>query len=427
MTTRNIFSVNGPGTATALAGNYIAGIMFGLTQVQWLYGYRWWCCPAGSQPTAPVKCALWNPLSPTTGDGALIPNSVAFTGTLVPGQWNNAMLANPLPLALGTPYLPAIAGNGNFPFTISQFGPTQPFANGIVNGPLVAYSDSSAGATVNPSPYTLPQCSFTQAQNDPTLAMPNLGNSSFNSWVDVIISDVPPPGFAGPYSLFPNKYNADPAAALDTNQPFNLAHEFDLAQACLVGNAYFWSIAGSASLPTAVGIWNIATQQLVASNMAPTWTNALTGAAAVAGGGKIKTTMPAVVLPAGRYRVSVYNANGATAPWSPRVYGYWLTGAGQNGITFGPVSSPAQGNAQPAYVFQPNPGSVPPYTNGSQQEPSNGTFFYNAFTYPNLAVDFNFTSGAPAGAIAEWFGIDLELTPVPGSGYSLPVMQLVMP
>lgn len=418
MTTWNIWpATNGPAAATVFGGgSYVAGMMWQVTSAaKWIYGYRAWCCNAG-QATTPVKCALWNPLSSTGGDGALIPNSAATSGTLVPGTWNTVLLPAPIPIALGTPYLAAIAYDGNFPFTSAQFGVAQPFANGIVNGPLVAYSDSSLGATVNATPYTLPQGSFTTAVADPVLAMPSVGNTSFNPWVDVIISDVPPAGFTGPLELWPNKYNTSPPTGLDTNQAFNLAVEVDLAQACAIGNLKFWSITGAASLPTRVGIWNIANQQLVASNAAPTWLNALTGAAAVAGGGKIKTTMPATVLPPGRYRVSVWNSAGAVAAWSPREFGYFLTGAGSAGITWGPVSSPAQGAASSAYVFQPNPGSVPPYTDGVRQEPSNGTFYFDTFTFPYLAVDFNFSAGAPAGAIAENFWIDLELTPVAQSG-----------
>lgn len=419
MTTWSIFpSTNGPNTATAFAGSYVAGMMFEVTTPGlWFYGFRWWCCNSG-QDTSSKKCALWNPLSSTGGDGALIPNSTAFTGTLTPGSWNQALLPAPIPIALGTPYLAAIAQNGSFPFTTGQFGSGQPFASGIVNGPLIAYSDSTHAATVNASPYTLPQCSFTTAVNDPTLAMPSVGNSSFNSWVDVLISDQAPAGFTGPYELFPNKFNTSPTTGLDTNQPFNLATEFDLAQRCLIGNLKWWSITGAASLPTSVGIWDIASQQLVASNTSPTWLNALTGAAGVAGGGKVKTVMPATVLPPGKYRVSVFNANGGAASWSPREFGYFLTGAGSAGITWGPVTSPAQGAAQPAYVFQQNGASTPPFTSppGPQQLPQNGTFAHDSFIFPYLGVVDGITVGAPAGAIAENFWIDLELTPLPPSG-----------
>jgi hypothetical protein len=110
--------------------------------------------------------------------------------------------------------------------------------------------------------------------------------------------------------------------------------------------------------------------------------------------------------------VAVFNSAGGAAAWSPREYGYFLTGSGSAGISWGPVSSPAQGSAASAYVYQPAPGATPPYTNGSQQEPSNGTFYFNADQYPYLAVDFNFSGGAPANAIAENFWTDLEVTPI---------------
>jgi hypothetical protein len=414
VTTWNIFpSTNGPAAATAFSGSYVAGMMFKVTSsAKWLYGYRWWCCNTG-QDTSSKKCALWNPKSSTGGDGALIPGSTAFTGTLTPGSWNTALLATPIPISLGTPYLACVAQNGAFPFTTGQFGSGQPFASGITQGPLVAYSDSTAGATVNNTPYTLPQGCFTTAVSDPTLAMPAVGNSSFNSWVDVIVSDVPPAGYAGTYRLWPAKYDGSPSTGLDTNQQFTLATQVNLSQACRPSWIWFYSPASAASLPTSCRVYSIASQLAVISNTSPSWLKPDGSAGATAGGGWCKAAVSGV-LPAGSYKVAVYNSAGGAAAWSPREYGYWLTGAGASGVSWGPISAPAQGSAASAYVYQPNPGATPPYTNGSQQEPSNGTFYFNADQYPYLAVDFNFSSGAPAGAIAESFWTDLEVTPLPG-------------
>jgi hypothetical protein len=421
VTSWSIFpATNGPSAATSLSGSYVAGMMWEVTQsALWLYGYRAWCCNTG-QLTTPVRCALWTPRSSTGGDGALIPGSAALTGTLVPGTWNNAMLAAPVPIAIGTPYIAAIAYDGNFPFTISQFGPAEPFASGIANGPLIAYSDSASGATVNATPYTLPQGSFTQANSDPALAMPSLGNSSFNSWADVIISDVPPAGYSGPYELWPNKYDASPATGIDTNLPFTLANQVGLARKCTVSWLKFFSPAGAAGLPTSCTVYSVASQLAVITNAAPSWVQLDGVTPAVAGGGWCKAAMTGT-LPAGQYKAAVYNANGATAPgWSPREYGYWLTGAGSAGVSWGPVSSPAQGSAASAYVWQSGAGSTPPFTSGGQQEPQNGTFFQppsGASTgYPYLGVDFNKSIGAPANAIAENFWTDLIVTPVPVKG-----------
>lgn len=416
MTSWSIFpSTNGPATATSLSGSYVAGMMWEVTQsALWLYGYRAWCCNS-NQPTTPVKCALWNPKSPTGGDGALIPSSAATSGTLTPGTWNTVLLPTPVPVSLGTPYIAAIAYDGNFPFTISQFGPTQPFASGITNGPLIAYSDSASGATVNATPYTLPQGSFTQASSDPALAMPSLGNSSFNPWADVIVSDVAPANYAGPYRLWPNKYDASPATGLDTNEPFTLATQYNLSRACATSWLWFYSPSGASGLPTWCGVYAIAGQALMAQNASPSWVTPDGSTGASAGGGWCKAALH-TTLPAGQYKACVYNSAGASGSWSPREYGYFLTGSGQNGISWGPVSSPAQGSAANAYIFQPNASSTPPYTDGSSQEPSNGTFYFNAQQYPYLAVDYHTSSGAPVGAIAETFWIDLEVTPLPNSG-----------
>lgn len=416
MTTWSIFpATNGPSAATAFTGSYVAGQMWKVsTSGLWLYGYRWWCCSTG-QDTSSKKCALWNPKSSTGGDGALIPGSTALTGTLTPGAWNTALLATPIPIAIGTPYIACVAQNGAFPFTASQFGSGQPFASGIVNGPLVAYSDSTAGATVNNTPYTLPQGCFTTSVSDPTAAMPAVGNSSFNSWVDVIISDQAPAGYAGTYRLWPGKYDASPSTGLDANEPFTLATQVGLSQACSVSWIWFYSPATAASLPTSCRVYSVASQLAVISNTSPSWRTPDGSGAASAGGGWCKAAVSGT-LPAGQYKAAVCNSAGGTASWSPREYGYWLTGAGSSGISWGPVSSPAQGSAASAWVFQPNALSVPPYTNGSQQEPSNGTFYFNADQYPYLAVDYHFSSGAPAGAIAESFWVDLEVTPLPSSG-----------
>jgi hypothetical protein len=416
VTTWSIFpATNGPNAATAFVGGYVAGLMWQVTQpALWVYGYRAWCCNSG-QATTPVKCALWNPLSSTGGDGALIPGSAVTTGTLTPGTWNTVLLPAPIPVSLGTPYLTAIAYDGAFPFTVSQFGPAQPHASGIVNGPLVCYSDSAGGATVNASPYTLPQGSFTIAVSDPALAMPSVGNNSFNSWVDVIISDQPPAGFTGPYRLWPNKFDASPATQQDTNLPFNLAHQVNLSQQCRTSWVWFYSFSTSASLPTCATIYRISDQVVVAANTSPSWLKPDGSGAATLGGGWCKAAL-VTTLPAGQYKVSVFDANGAGGGWSAREFGYWLTGAGASGISWGPLTSPAQGAAASAYVFQPNGLSTPPWTDGHTQQPQNGTFAHDSNIYPYLGVIDGQSSGAPPGAVAETFWVDLEVTPLPSTG-----------
>lgn len=409
---------NGPATATNFTGSYVAGTMWQVTQPGlWFYGYWWWCCGSG-QATAGVKCALWSAQT-STGQAYLVPGSVVTSGTLTPGTWNFIPLPTPIPVALVTPYVAAIAQNGSFPDTPSQFGSGQPYANGIVNGPLMAYSDSTGGGASNVSPYVLPQGCFTTAHSDPTAAMPTQGNSSSNLWADIEVSDVAPAGYGGPYRLWFNKGDASPTSGLDAALPFTLATQVNLSRACATSWVWYCSYPGAASLPTQAAIYSIGSQLLVAQNASPSWLTPDGLSAATAGAFWCKCAL-STTLPAGQYKVVVYNANGAGGSWSVREYGYWLTGAGSSGVSFGPISSPSQGSAASAYVWQSGSGSTPPFTDGHTQQPQNGTFFEppsGASTgYPYLGVVDGVSIGVPAGAVAEWFGVDLEVTPLPSSG-----------
>lgn len=408
---------NGPSTATAFSGSYMAGLMFQVTQpAMWFNGYYLWVCNTG-QSTSPVQCALWNASS--SSGGILVPNTTVTSGTLTAGQWNFIPLPTPVPIAIGTPYCTAISINGAFPDTTHQFGSGNTYVNGITNGPLLAYSDSGSGGS-NPAPYTLHQMPFSTSFAVPTTAMPTVNNLNDNLWVDVQVSDTGPAGYAGSYRLWPNKLDSSPSSGLDTNLPFSLATEVRLDRPCSVSWIWFYSYPGATGgLPTTARVWRISGQAMMIANTSPSWVKPDGVTPAVQGGGWAKCAVSGV-LPAGQYKVSYYNANGASGPWSPREYGYWLTGSGASGISWGPISSPAQGSANTAYVYQPNPASTPPYTDGSTQEPSNGTFSHDGDPYPYLAVDYHTSSGAPVGAIAENFWADLEVTPVPVSPFTQP-------
>ena len=84
-------------------------------------------------------------------------------------------LATKLPLAIGATYMAATGFSNGFPDTNNQFGSGQPYAAGIVNGPLTAYSDPSGSL---PSPFKNDQGVFSVASTDPTVAMPIYGSSS---------------------------------------------------------------------------------------------------------------------------------------------------------------------------------------------------------------------------------------------------------
>lgn len=402
---------NGPASPVSYTGNYIAGIMFEVTQGgMWLEGYWWWVCPSG-QPAGATKCALWSVGVPN-GGGTLVPGSVVTSGPLTPGAWNYIPLAAPLQLAIGSPYTAAIAVNGSFPQTTSQFGAGQPYAAGIASGPLTAYSDTSGSL---PAPYGHAQGGFTTAGTDPAASMPLSGNSSSNLWADIQVSDTAPAGYAGSWRLWPNKYDAAPTVSTDAASPFTLSTEIHLTAAANANWVWFFSPPGVTQLPTWCGIYRISDQSLVTANTSPSWLTP-SGSAGVPGAGWVKAAVSAPLAAGGQYKAAVYNGASTLAQWSPTVYGYWKTGGGQNGITSGPLHAPPAVSASGAYVFFNNPSQTPPYTDGHSQEPGQGTYAMTGPRYPYLYVDYQYPGASdPAGAVAESFWVDMEVTPLAAS------------
>lgn len=399
---------NGPSAAISYSGAYTAGLLFKVTQGgMWLTGFWWWVCNSGQAATA-TKCALWSVGVPS-GGGTLVPGSVVTSGTLTAGQWNYIPLAAPIQLAIGSTYCAAIGVGGSFPNTPNQFGSGQTYAAGIASGPLSAFSDQSGTL---PEPYGHAQGTFSTGGSDPSVTIPLSGNASDNNWVDVQVSDTVPAGYSGSYRLWPNKWDGSATAALDQAQPFTLATEIRTSVAATANNVWFFSPPGAASLPTWAGVYRISDQSLIAAAASPSWT-APSGGAASAGGGWCKCALPpGTTLAAGQYKAAVYNAGGASGSWSPREYGYFATGTGAAGIVNGPLSSPSNSAASSAYVYFNNPTATPPYTSGAAQEPANGTFAQSGPQFPYLAVDYAYPGTSdPAGAVAESFYVDLEVTP----------------
>jgi hypothetical protein len=391
-----------PASATAFSGNYCAGINFQVTQSNmWFQGYWWWV--ASGAPTAPQKFALWSAGVPS-GSGVVVPGSVVTSGTLSAGM-NFIPLATPVPISIGSPYVASTAVNGSFPLTQNQYGPGNPYASGVTNGPL------NAPQTFASSQYGLPQSPFTVTVNDPTLAMPTTNDQNDILWLDVAVSDTAPAGYSGTYRLWPNKFDGGPTIQGDVALPFILATEVRTSQSCIASRIWFFSTAGATSLPTWAGVWRISDQSLVVANTSPSWISAATGGAASIAGGWCYCTIPSTALVTGNYKVAAYNANGGNGTWSCTIYGYFLTGVGLNGVTTGPLSSPKMASASTAYVYFNNPAATPPYTDGHSQEAANGTFARTGLVYPYLEVDYLFPGTSdPVGAVAEWFGLDLEVT-----------------
>jgi hypothetical protein len=341
---------NGPSSPASYSGPFLAGTLISVTGgVKWLEGYWWWVCPSG-QSTAPQKFALWNRYG-TGSSQSVVPGSVVTSGTLTAGQWNFIPLPSPAPLAPGGLYVPATGwdttGTTGFPVVNNQFGAAQPYAAGITNGPLTAWSDLGAsnlwpgGSSAN---YGLDQGLFGVGGTDPAAIMPAGGSNSANFLVDVQVTDVPPSGTS--YRLWPNMADAG-NSSLDTATNFTLGVEFSLSQACTLDAIWFYSPPGVTQLPTECAVYDVTSQAIVTGtdNVSPAWTLP-GGGAASAGAGWVYAPMPgAVSLPAGDYKAAVCNGAASPAVWNVQMAGYWSTGFGANGLTSGPITAPGNATA----------------------------------------------------------------------------------
>lgn len=304
----------------------------------------------------------------------------------------------------------AIGCNGSFPDTNSFW------ANGsIANGPLYAFGTAQAdggtsyynGGTAEP--WGVHQGCFSTAGSDPSTTIPMSASGTDNFWVDVQISDTAPAGYPGSYRLWPNLAAADAVTGIDDNQPYILATEIHLSQSCDVNWVWFYSPSVATSLPTAIDIWSIGSPGTggtnVATNAAPSWLTSA-GSAASAGDGWIKASIGSVTLPAGQYKVSVYDANGSGGSWGAKRLSYWgvqtgndaQSAIGINGITTGPMFAPATASAATSFS----------YGNETQTEPGQSTFQVGPPNqYPNLYVGAN----SPGGDLFQNYWVDLEVTP----------------
>jgi hypothetical protein len=321
----------GPATAVSYSGPFEAGVVFAVTSGGcWLDGYWWWVCGSG-QSTSPQKFALWQTYNGQ--QGSVVSGSVVTSGTLTAGQWNFVPLSPSLPLAIGATYIASTGFSGGFPDTNNQFGSGQPYAAGIVTGPLTAYSDTSGSL---PSPFKNQQGTFSVASTDPTAAMPAYGSSSSNFWIDLLVDTNPPAGTS--YRLWPG-YPRIPGAVDSDPTGYTLATEFKLLQSCTLDKIWFYSASGAGALPTRCAIWSGSSHSEVSGtdNSSPSWSGA-------AGSGWVACPYSGVTLPAGDYRVAVFYGGGSE--WYQATSGYWTSGGtGAAGITAGPLTAPGESTA----------------------------------------------------------------------------------
>ena len=342
-----------PTSPTAYSGPFQAGTLFSVTgQVMWLQGYYWWV-PTGGD-TGAQKFCLWARYG--TSSQAVVPGSTVTSGTLTANSFNFVALSSPIQLAPGELYVAATGWTSvhGFPDTHNQFATGDPYVGGITNGPLTAWSDSTAGGTHlfpgGSSNWGLSQGVFgtgnTGGAADPTLNFPAGSSNSANFWIDVEVSDTAPGGYAGSYRLYPNMYDAV-GYTNDTANNFTLGMEFTLSKTCTLDNIWFYSPSGVTQLPTECAIWSVSGQSIVSGtdNTSPSWTLPGGGAASAGAGWMYAPMSGSVSLPAGDYKVTVFNGAGSPAIWNASTALYWSTGFGASGLTSGPITAPDNASA----------------------------------------------------------------------------------
>jgi hypothetical protein len=410
MATYRLFpTTDGPATPVAYTGNFASGVAFEVTSGgMWFEGYWWWVCPSG-QPTAPQTFALWQVY--IEGTASIISEATVTSGPLTAGQWNYIPLDNPIMLSVGgganfadadaggtAVYIACTGFTGGFPDTNSQFGAGDPFAAGITNGPLTAFSDQSGSKA---APWSVGQGLFSVNNNITSDPPFNLSNSS-NFWMDVQVGDTAPGDYTGSYRIWPSQPVVPGGPSNDTGQQ-TFGTEFWLSQTCEVNNIWLWSPPGAANLPTRCGIFSVSTQQEVSGsdNSSPAWVLP-GGGAASAGDGWIRCSYASsgLSLPAGKYKVCVAMAAGGKA-YQEDVY-YFGTGPGANNIVNGPITVPNNANAAPCMA---NSGPNPTVT-------GNSTYQDGPWAYPyTFDVKDN----------GENRYVDIEVTP--GGGSASPVVN----
>ena len=360
-------STNGPSSPSSYSGSFLAGVLFEVTTGGCYFdGYWWWVCPSG-QPTGAQTFALWQVWN--DGLGTLISSATVTASSLTAGQWNYVPLTTPVPLAIGACYNACTGFTGGFPNTNYQYGSGDPYGAGITNGPLTAFSDQSGSA---PAPFSNSQGLFGVSSSNPAADMPGEGYDSANFWMDLQVGTTAPAGST--YRLWPN-YPSKLDEVNGETTGYTLATEFKLSASCTLDNIWFYSPTGAQVLPTQCAIWNVSTQAVVSGtdNTAPAWTGA-------AGSGWVACAYSGVTLPAGDYKVAVFNGGGQK--WFLVTIGYWLgTGAGAGGIATGPLAAPGEAAAT---------------------SPGQSTFNQGSWAYPG-------TYGT--GADGENFWVDVEVTP----------------
>lgn len=419
-----------PATATSNGADITNGLSFYVTEGgKWFEGYWYYCCASG-QSTSPAKFALWSTIN-SNSTGRVVPGSVVTSGTLTAGQWNYIPLPAPVQLGIWGVYVAAVGvpNGAGFPDTAGQFGSGQPYAAGIANGPLVAFSDLGAG---NPSPGTFGQSATTAAGSDPAVNLPGGSAGHDNLWLDVQVTNTPPAGYGGSYRLWPNMADADFATAADASVNYVIGTEIIISQPVYVNAIWYYMPPGTAQFATSADIWRVRDGVRVATQQAPVWCKTGGGKASFtsgAGAGSaqwVYCTLPGpVYLAPGDYYVTVYDGNATPDGWGAKRLYYWESGntpgnthltaaPGISGITSGPLYAPPTPLASPIQDF----------TTG-QPEPGQSVF---AVGPPNQFPNQYVGNGPGLGpALFQNYWVDLEATPAATWTPDAPVLPQPIP
>ena len=182
----------------------------------------------------------------------------------------------------------------------------------------------------------------------------------------------------------------------------NRRHLGWLASACALDYIHYFVPNGmtvAAGLATRADVWSISSGLAVATLASPSWTTETGGTVTLSStyGQWVKAAFPGgTILPAGNYRVSVYNSNGATGAWGAKdaATNYWSSGVGQSGLSGGPLTAPNQASAQSATYY---PGTGTGSTGGQP-----------VFAYSGTDTFPDYTTGTNP---AQNYWVDLEVTP----------------
>lgn len=353
MTDYSVFSGTGghtgltpPASSVSFASPITVGSQFRVTTGGlYLKGYQYWVADSGGNH-GPQKFALWAP-DPNGTSNTLISAGTVTSGTFTTGQWNAVLLSTPIPLTPQVTYLAATGFTGNFNETKNFWNTGGSGVAGLSNGPLDMYSDVVGNGGTDAPNFGHVQSGFSTSGGDPAVNTPQSADSSFNCWIDVIVTDQAPAGSV--YRAFPNW--PVPAETPSTDHTgYTLGMEFSLSQASTLEKIWHYSAPTSTDLPTRCLIWNVGTTSAVSGtdNSSPSWLLP-GGGAASAGGGWVYVDYSGsgVTLNAStNYKVSTFHAP-AAVNWFAVITHFWDTGPGGSGLTYGPLSLPNNASASP--------------------------------------------------------------------------------